>query len=272
MVLEKVWGRRFTLNDIPLMINGDDCTLIGPNSLYQEWKSRTAEVGLIESVGKSYFTDKFAMINSRCLTIKSVLVKDVCEEPRFDRLRFPPRYFYYIDQDVGYVNLGILVGRKKGSNVDCEVNVNEKVSDESAYAFWMSAADNFAQMNLRCKKLAVSLQEYMRSFKRYFDKIPLKLHLPLEQGGFGFPSESDSLQLIWPKNPFKSGRDPEVMLGEAYFCGGMASQFDDGVYPDFLAEARRVGKMQQKTARLTRELLTCEPEPKVRRSWVVTTR
>jgi len=302
MVLEEAWGREFTLDEIPLLINGDDCLLIGPNRLQSLWRDRTREVGLLESVGKSYFTDKFAMINSRLLLVKKMKVESIRDENLFAQEGFPDRgtksYVGYVSNDVGYVNLGILVGRKKGSNVDCEVNRADRVTDESAYAFWQSACDNFAQMNLRCEKLRVPLQEYCESFRSFFEELPLPLSLPKVRGGFGFPAEKvqwsfdgrgkRSYCLEWYDDVVPSGvdlttlypvkapfglknRSSAVMLGEAYSCGGMATQFDDLSPPDFLLD---VGSWANKLYRIVRPVgmvSTCQPEPEVQTEWIVTT-
>jgi len=252
MSLEKVWKRRFSLDDIPLLVTGDDCLLIGPNELQPGCWELIAECGLIESVGKSYFTDRFAMINSRYLSVDTSPVYvgdrgylgDALLDKSFtkrDQDVCPVRYVASIKHDVGYVNLGVLVGRKKGSNVDCEVNIAEEVTDASAYAFWQSAADNFAQMNLRCKKISVELGRYVTSFQRFFSKIPLPLHLNKEMGGFGLPG-ADVTSVARLRSPFKQSRRGSTVLGEAYFSGGMASVFDDGLYPDFLERAKWVGR------------------------------
>jgi len=154
----------------------------------------------------------------------------------------PDRYRACVKHDVGYLNLGILVGRKKASNVDCEVNVAEKVDDISAYKFWQSASDNFEQMNLRCRKLHIPLGQYVRSFERFFKKIPLDLGLPKEMGGFGFKTEKKVTSISSIRRPFSQRRSGSLALGEAYFAGGMATAFDDDTFPDFLAEARIVAK------------------------------
>jgi len=237
--LEKVWKRKFSLRDLPLLINGDDCLLIGEECLLETWRKDTRQVGLLESIGKSYFTDKFCMINSRYLPVRSVpLRKEIGE--------FMNQKFYeyseqaYVHADIGYVNLGILNGRKKGSNVDVEVKVTAKVSDSSAYAFWNSASDNFKQMNLRCKKLRIPVEEYVKRYKRFFDAVPLPLYLKKEHGGYGF--EGGDEVVLFPRNPFAQRREGRVMLGEAYWSGGMASVLDDTSYPDFIREARFFAK------------------------------
>lgn len=276
--LEKVWKRKFSLKDIPLLVNGDDCLLIGPNSLLPTWREMTAQCGLIESVGKSYFTDRFAMINSRYLSIETAPVyRD--EERLLDKTRrdidlsavCPIRYFANVKYDVGYVNLGILVGRKKGSNVDCEVNIADEVNDVTGYAFWQSCADNFAQMNLRCKKLQASLGMYIKSFERFFAKIPLPVHLSKDMGGYGLPGE-DLVSLSRMRNPFSMRKRGAVALGEAYYSGGMATAFDDPNYPDFLARAKEVSKTLKNKVILSKEctiLVAYEP-PEPKSQWTVT--
>jgi len=242
--LEQAWGRTFSLKDLPLLINGDDCLLIGGNHLQPIWREVTAQCGLIESVGKSYFSDRFAMINSRYLEIDTVPLFPGRDKMNLqDENEIPVRYYGYVRNDVGYINQGILVGRKKGSNVDCEVNVSDKVTDETAFKFWQSAAANFRQMGLRCKKLKPDLGRYVTSFKRFFDKIPLYLHMAREKGGFGFEGTGNRVELSSlniERNPFKSSLPGSISMGEAYASGGISSVFDSIGVPDFLAEAKRV--------------------------------
>jgi len=287
LALEKTWKKKFTLDEIPLMINGDDCLLIGNNATYTEWSRVTQEVGLIESVGKTYVTDRFAMINSRYLTLetfpdyglldkKALLSKDCFP-------LIPDRYRACVKHDVGYVNLGILVGRKKASNVDCEVNTAEKVDDVSAFKFWQSASDNFEQMNLRCKKLSIPLGQYVKSFKRFFSKVPLPLGLPKEMGGFGFTTKERVTSISSIRRPFSLRKSGAIALGEAYFAGGMSTAFDSADFPDFLSEARIIAKRLKgkvvpdsidELSSLFDNLMTSDfvdPAPEVKRTWTVTT-
>jgi len=266
MVLEEAWGRKFSLMDLPLLINGDDCLLVGDDKMHSIWRKRTQEVGLYESVGKSYFTDRFAMINSRYLEVRTSAIPMEGE----DLETIPARYRAYVARDLGYVNLGILVGRKKGSNVDCEVNVSDKVTDETAYKFWQSASDNFAQMNLRCTKVSVPVGRYVKSFERFFSKIPLPLGVPKENGGFGLGPE---MEFLFPrKNPFSQRKNSAIMLGEAYWAGGVASAADDENFPDFLAVAREVGSRLRKVPMVPKGTIsTCAPEPVPDQEWTITT-
>jgi hypothetical protein len=183
----------------------------------------------------------------------------------------PIRYLANVKYDVGYVNLGILVGRKKGSNVDCEVNIAEEVTDESGYAFWQSAADNYAQMNLRCKKLHASLGIYVKSFERFFSQVPLPIHLSKDMGGFGLPGK-DVVSISKLRDPFKQSKRGDVSLGEAYFSGGMATCYDDPSYPDFLERCQEVKKILKHKVILSEDcdimVLYTPPEPKSR--WSVT--
>lgn len=251
LALEKDWKRSFSLDDLPLLINGDDCLLIGSNDLQGFWREITQEAGLIESVGKSYFSDQFGMINSRYLRVLSAPSEDV------GPFELPSRYISYVANDVGYVNLGILQGRKKGSNVDCEVNVRDEVNDETAFKFWQSAAANYEQMNLRCKKTIIPREWYISNFRRFFDTIPLPLDAPKEQGGFGFSSRDS---LLFPKKFLRMTQNGSVKLGEAYFSGGMATCKDDDSCPDFLEEARMWGRRHRGKYFPRESIATCPLE------------
>jgi hypothetical protein len=66
-VMERVYGRSFTLVETGMLINGDDCLLHLPSNqeCYQLWQDMTASVGLKMSLGKNYFSEEFCVINSR---------------------------------------------------------------------------------------------------------------------------------------------------------------------------------------------------------------
>lgn len=64
-VMEQAYERSFTLVETGMLINGDDCMLHLPERYYGFWKECATAVGLIMSVGKNYFSDKFMVINSR---------------------------------------------------------------------------------------------------------------------------------------------------------------------------------------------------------------
>jgi len=58
-------GKTFSLNNAPLLINGDDCVFDASNLTHALWLSLGPVCGLKPSMGKYYYTDRFLQINSR---------------------------------------------------------------------------------------------------------------------------------------------------------------------------------------------------------------
>lgn len=60
LALEWTWGKKFLLTDIPLLVNGDDCTLCGPRDEFvvfrNIWEKITNFAGLTSSQGKTLFS------------------------------------------------------------------------------------------------------------------------------------------------------------------------------------------------------------------------
>jgi hypothetical protein len=62
--LEEATGRKWTLADARLAINGDDVIMRGPWVLRDVWRRVSSFFGLQESVGKTYFSRSFLEMNS----------------------------------------------------------------------------------------------------------------------------------------------------------------------------------------------------------------
>lgn len=102
--LEREYGRKFRLDECPMLINGDDMLCFMTPSGYREWKTDSCAVGLEPSVGKNYFSDRFLMINSR--------IFDIVEHPLWGdyKVEVKPRPF---------VNFSFVTGvQKTGCNTD----------------------------------------------------------------------------------------------------------------------------------------------------------
>jgi len=86
------WERKgVKLRDLPLLINGDDCSLSGSKNLKGIWESVISLVGLSSSIGKTYFSNEFVVMNSML----------------FERGQG------CIWNEVKFVNLGLVRGQKK---------------------------------------------------------------------------------------------------------------------------------------------------------------
>jgi hypothetical protein len=92
--------------DVPCIVNGDDCLFQCDESQRQSWAGYADAVGLTPSVGKTYFSDRFMVINSELYTVETVMT------------RKGESYTY-----VPYVNMGLLMGLKRSGEREilCEV-------------------------------------------------------------------------------------------------------------------------------------------------------
>jgi hypothetical protein len=63
--MELTSGRKISLVEAPLLINGDDCVFFGGRNLFSTWEKMANQVGLEKSLGKTYFAKSFCSINSR---------------------------------------------------------------------------------------------------------------------------------------------------------------------------------------------------------------
>jgi hypothetical protein len=102
---EATTGKRVKLRDCPMSVNGDDVAARGPEGFHANWALVTAKGGLEDSVGKTFVSREFVMINSTMYQRESE--PHVLEEnpKRISRLRFVP-----------YVHMGALHGRQRSGD------------------------------------------------------------------------------------------------------------------------------------------------------------
>jgi hypothetical protein len=118
MSIEYSRGVASRLEDLPLLVNGDDCVFPVTPGGYQFWGEVGKMAGLSPSVGKVYFSDSFLNINST----------------NYQYSNPGPETEGDIDLHIALftetkaVNLGLLFGMKR-SEVDKDTDVKELVSD-----------------------------------------------------------------------------------------------------------------------------------------------
>jgi hypothetical protein len=106
----------------PLRINGDDCVFVGDKTcLARIWEKVTAFGGLSSSVGKTYFSNKFAVINSVLYDYHParVWLSDPFSVESNDSLTgmtFFSQRSCWIERK--YINLGLLYGMQRSSGGD----------------------------------------------------------------------------------------------------------------------------------------------------------
>jgi len=165
---------------VKTIVNGDDCLFPATDRIYDEWKNMAADVGLTPSVGKTYRSREFMIINSE---MYSVYIRG------YDLESYP----YGVDHQ-GYpfvpcVNSGLLVGMKRSGNRETSC---QKLDDRSQ------------TIGARCSALVRgwSYESTMRnSLIRSFISCNLSLfpdggqtvplHLPERWGGYGLPMSSE---------------------------------------------------------------------------------
>lgn len=107
--MERAFGRRFPLWKVPpVLINGDDILFCCSPKTYDIWSETVMQGGLVPSVGKNFFTDKFLQINSE-LWVPKTMENGLGE------------YKVVQCEKIPYVNFGLLTQRRKQ---DCSVDLS----------------------------------------------------------------------------------------------------------------------------------------------------
>jgi hypothetical protein len=97
MALESYLGTTIAIEDLPVLVNGDDILFPTSGELYEIWRDYVAKVGFQLSVGKNYVHSNILTINSEC---------------------FHYSYGTNTFTKMGYLNCGLLTGQsKKGGTV-----------------------------------------------------------------------------------------------------------------------------------------------------------
>jgi len=65
MSLETYTGRKFLIEDLPVLVNGDDIIFRANDDFYEIWKRNVAIMGFELSLGKNYISERFLTINSQ---------------------------------------------------------------------------------------------------------------------------------------------------------------------------------------------------------------
>jgi hypothetical protein len=110
--IELAEKKKIRLMDAQLAINGDDVALRAHRSVHRFWSRITRFAGLTESVGKTFVSRHFVMINSTMYQREKLPHRLVENEKRETYLRFVP-----------YVHMGILFGKgRAGTSRDDEIS------------------------------------------------------------------------------------------------------------------------------------------------------
>jgi len=108
-----------------VLINGDDILFTADNQFIDIWKSCLDDAGFIPSPGKNMVSNEYAMVNSQLYQLKGI------HSNRFSVTDYRPSI-----KKIGFVNFGLLTGRKKNDstrelvNTSIEVPIKDLKPDE----------------------------------------------------------------------------------------------------------------------------------------------
>jgi len=100
--LEEYLGQTVRMEDLPVLINGDDILFRANEAFYQIWKQSVSDVGFTLSLGKNYFSKNY-------LTVNSLLY-------RYTQVDLPRGSFFkneHVFSLITYLNTGHLTGQSK---------------------------------------------------------------------------------------------------------------------------------------------------------------
>jgi len=167
-----------------MLFNGDDALFYCDASTYEIWKEVTQAGGLVPSVGKNYFSNDFAVINSTYYYYNKDGSKYFWDRSGTLDETTVPRMF----AEVPFVNMGLLSGLKRSGGVS-----RLKSDDlEPLFGFGRSLGDcakefekGFSgQFLLRLRRLF--RDEHLKRLKTF----PGSWYLPKMFGGLGLPCDS----------------------------------------------------------------------------------
>jgi len=104
---KKVWK----LRDAPLTVNGDDVALRSNASVYKFWKTITTKAGLEESVGKTFLSRDWVMINSTMYQREQQVFQLDC----INKKGQPVVRDSYL-REVPFVNMGLMLGEQRSGS------------------------------------------------------------------------------------------------------------------------------------------------------------
>jgi len=163
-------GRTLRPQDLPLLVNGDDCVFRTNEVGKKAWRKLCKNFGLAESVGKTYFSRTFLQINSTLYRVKPK--EEGKEELRIEQVLYP--------------NLKIAYGMKRSG----VTGVGDISGEESigAQARWMV---NSAPAEMRDQVIMIFIKAQREKLNRH--NVPW--FLPESFGGLGIPRPNNEFGL-----------------------------------------------------------------------------
>jgi hypothetical protein len=146
-----VESEELDLDEIPLLVNGDDCVFSGNQSCWEVWNRIGKSCGLEVSIGKTYYAENWFQINSQCFYINGS--EGDCDH-------------------INYVNFGLTTPWVSRGNGLRELD---------------SLGDNLNEFLKSYLPKQLSLSIFIRRFRTMLNKVPegQSWFLPKGLGGLG---------------------------------------------------------------------------------------
>jgi len=169
--LEDYLGHAVKLEDLPVLVNGDDILFRCNDEFYLVWRKYISKVGFVLSLGKNF-------VHKNVLTVNSTYYRYV-REPRKGG-------FYESFKLLGYLNVGLLIGQKKtGGNNNSVKPIWDQHNELVDWAVDpLRASRRF--MHYRMNEI--------KELTRICDNTTANLFLPFEFGGLGFNPPTPSFK------------------------------------------------------------------------------
>jgi hypothetical protein len=173
---ETVQRRQIPLDKVRGIVNGDDNVLKTTNQGLKIWREISAFFGLVESVGKTYYSREFLNINSRNYEIRPT----GGELPIFkeNEVVYQPEVRI---SAVRFVNLGLMYGLKRSGN-----RVDVEDLDDSRTSIGTRARELLKSTPEELQDAA--MRTFLNSHKPLLSEFPtIPWFVPEWLGGFGIP-------------------------------------------------------------------------------------
>lgn len=198
-----------TLDEVRLLINGDDCLFPINEEGRQYWIKMGKVVGLNVNLSKSFYSREFCNINSRDFSVKPASWNP--EE--------------HVVEPVPYINAGLLFGMKRSEAKTGLDDIVDKNKTTGALARELIKDTPF---EMREKVLALFIH-YHPELK----ETSLPWHIPEWAGGVGLPDLQTDYSDIDDPSPWRNARYERDIMGLKYM---LLNWKDDDIRPKALSD------------------------------------
>jgi len=244
--LERYLGKELSLTEVrrhPCLINGDDILFKSNSDHYQIWMATIKEFGFMPSIGKNFFTQRFAQVNSELYRIDTSI--DLEGEYNLSKIKELVK--------IPYANFGLICNRRKQ---DCSIDLTvQRTGIEELEDSLIGRVQCYPSIYKRLMEGLRPGDEFTKRTKALFDKHQREslLHFGLLKYKDRILCEEE-LQDAW-RGMFDTGLDPDILKRSC--LGDLSTLLDRGQVGFRFERLRQFEKFA-----LTRPILLKAPKEK----------